>query len=214
MRLGRLISVHYCENSQVIDEFGNFAYKLFMAESTVRLSITIESTPNPEAMMFKVNRDIAKLSQSFSSASDALNSPLAKKLFGFPWAKTVMIGSNFVTVVKQDWVDWKVLAEPLADLIAEHIERGEGIITEPVVQHTDQDPISVKIRQIFEAEIRPAVAQDGGDIVFRKFENGQVFVTMQGACSGCPSSTLTLKDGIESRLKEMIPEVREVIDIS
>lgn len=175
------------------------------------ITVSIEATPNPEAMKFVTNQPIANENRSFADANETQSSPLAKKLFGFPWAKGVMIGPNFVTIIKQDWVDWNVLAEPLAQLIQEHFERGGVALDAAVETVTDDSPLAQKIRSIFDTEIRPAVAMDGGDIVFRKFEDGKVFVNMHGACAGCPSSMITLKDGIEARLKEMVPEVTEVV---
>jgi Fe-S cluster biogenesis protein NfuA len=182
--------------------------------------ITIETTPNPEALMFKVNQTIASENRAFHSAAETASSPLAKKLFNFPWAKSILIGPDFVSVVKQDWVDWTVLAEPLSDLIQEHLERGEGVLLEAVESTSaapvsSDDPLTQKIIDLLNAEIRPAVAMDGGDIVFQRFDadTGRVYLHMQGACSGCPSSTFTLKEGIETRMREAIPEVQEVISI-
>lgn len=183
--------------------------------------ITIESTPNPETMKFVANQTIAPHPQSFHSAIETAPSPLAKKLFSFPWAKTVLIGPNFVSVTKQEWVDWEVLAEPLGQLIQEHLERGEGVLVEASADmpaeevQTSDDPLEQKIIDILNAEIRPAVAMDGGDILFQRFEadTGRVYLHMRGACSGCPSSAFTLKEGIEVRLKEAIPQIHEVIAI-
>jgi Fe-S cluster biogenesis protein NfuA len=175
------------------------------------ISVSIEGTPNPEALKFVTSSHIASEVRSFNDAAETHSSPLAKKLFGFPWAKGIMIGPDFVTVTKQEWVDWNILAEPLQQLIQEHLERGDGVLSEVVVVTNDDTPMVARIRQIFDQEIRPAVAQDGGDIVFQKFEDGKVYVHMHGACAGCPSSTFTLKEGIETRLKEAIPEVTEVI---
>ena len=177
------------------------------------VAVSIQATPNPEAVKFIASREIANEIRSFNDASETSSSPLAKKLFGFPWAKSVMIGPNFVTVTKQDWVDWNILAEPLSELIKEHLETGGGLLTEVAVAASDDAPIVQKIKQIFETEVRPAVAQDGGDITFSRFEDGKVYVHMQGACAGCPSSSFTLKEGIETRLKEAIPQVTEVIAI-
>jgi Fe-S cluster biogenesis protein NfuA len=182
--------------------------------------IIYESTPNPQAMKFIVtDREIAQESANFPSAKEAGRSPLALKLFGFPWASGVFIGTNFVTVTKQDWVDWTVLADPLANLIEEHIVRGE-----PVLKPLDSskatssdtmfssDPIVAKIQQFIEYEVRPAVAMDGGDVAFVKFESGIVYLNLKGACSGCPSAALTLKEGIESRLKAAVPAVQSVVE--
>lgn len=177
------------------------------------ISVYYEATPNPQSMKFVVTSIIAHESMNFPSEAESARSPLARKLFGFPWAAGVFIGPNFVTVTKQDWVDWDVLAEPLSGLIKEHIERGEPVLLES--QKADDDPndseIVRHIKQILREEIRPAVAMDGGDIVFHKYEDGRVYLHMQGACAGCPSSAMTLKDGIETRLKAAIPDIIEVV---
>jgi Fe-S cluster biogenesis protein NfuA len=120
-----------------------------------------------------------------------------------------------VTVTKQDWVDWQVLAEPLANLIQEHFERGEPVLLEVAGndESLNDTPIVKQIKTILNNEIRPAGALDGGDIVFHKYENQIVYLFMKGSCAGCPSSTATLKDGIEVRLKEAIPEIIEVVSM-
>lgn len=177
-----------------------------------------EATPNPQSMKFIVTAPIASESVHFTSTEQTARSPLAKKLFGFPWAAGVFIGPNFVTVTKQDWVEWDVLAEPLSDLLKEHLSSGEGVLlpsTDAPADDisADDSPIVQKIKQILRDEIRPAVAMDGGDIRFDRFVDGRVYLKMHGACSGCPSSAYTLKEGIETRLKESIPEVIEVIAV-
>jgi Fe-S cluster biogenesis protein NfuA len=175
-----------------------------------------EATPNPQSLKFVVTAAIAEESVNFTNAQETGRSPLARKIFGFPWAAGVFIGPNFVTVTKQEWVDWDVLADPLADLIKEHLERGEGVLIAGMDAKEDEDsahdsPTVRHIKQILREEIRPAVAMDGGDIVFDRYEDGRVYLHMQGSCSGCPSSTYTLKEGIETRLREAIPEIQEVI---
>lgn len=181
--------------------------------------ISIETTPNPEAMKFVANQPIADQSRSFNTAAEASLSPLAKKIFGFPWARGVLIGPDFVSIVKQEWVGWDTLAEPLAQLIQEHLERGEGVLPaaglEPTTASADENdsPLVRKIKDVLDRDIRPAVAMDGGDIIFQRFEDGKVYLHMQGACSGCPSSTFTLKEGIETRLKAQFPEVQEVVSV-
>ena len=154
----------------------------------------------------------------FKKVADAVSAPLARKLFGFPWTESVFIGRDFVAVTKQDWVDWETLAEPLAGLIQEHLERGE-MVMQPRAETAsvpgaagDSDDVQT-IKTILDQEIRPAVALDGGDIVFHKFEDGVVYLFMQGACAGCPSSTMTLKQGIETRLKNAVPSIREVVSM-
>lgn len=180
-----------------------------------------EATPNPQAMKFILTKNVAEETVYFDDPQKALRSPLATKLFGFPWASAVMIGPNFVTITKQEWVEWSVLADPLASLIEEHIERGEPVLLPKADVSAlgadgnsvsgDDSPVVQKIKHVINTEIRPAVAMDGGDIVFHKYENNVVYLYMQGACSGCPSSTMTLKQGIEARLKEAVPEVVEVV---
>ncbi len=172
------------------------------------------------------DRQIASDTIAFQNSEEALRSPLARKLFGFPWASQILIGPNFVTVTKQEWVDWKILAEPLASLIEEHIVRGEPVLsdanhasakrtdrTAAVVEPAPNAPIEERLEFIIETQIRPAVAMDGGDVALSRFDRGVVYLEMRGACSGCPSASLTLKEGIEVRLKEIFPEVQAVESI-
>lgn len=191
-----------------------------------------EMTPNPQTMRFVADRVLTESPREFKTPQETISSPLARKLFGFPWTAGVFIGRDFVSVTKQDWVDWETLAEPLAGLIAEHLERGEPVLHASAAKtgatgtgteiassssgeaiSADDSPAVQLIKKILNDEIRPAVALDGGDIVFHKYENGIVHLFMQGACSGCPSSTMTLKMGIEARLKEALPEIREVVSV-
>lgn len=182
-------------------------------------SVFYEATPNPQSMKFIVTAMIANESVNFATASEAARSPLAQKIMGFPWAGGVFIGPHFVTVTKQDWVDWDIIAEPLSELIKEHLQRGEPVLlpatgeqaAEASADDPSDSPVVRQIKQILRDEIRPAVSMDGGDIVFHKYEDGRVYLHMQGACSGCPSSAYTLKEGIETRLREAIPEIIEVV---
>ncbi len=181
--------------------------------------IAIETTPNPSTLSFRISKTIAQGSFEFSTSQEAQISPLAAKLFGFPWTSRVLIGEDFVAVTKQDWVDWDVLAEPLSGLIQEHIERGETVVHNIELQDSAEEESSSdteivkKIKQILKNEIRPVVALDGGDVAFASYADGILAIQMKGACSGCPSSTATLKEGIEVRFKELLPEIREVISI-
>lgn len=191
-----------------------------------KIEVFYEATPNPQAMKFNMASIISDESIFFDDPTKTTRSPLAQKLFGFPWMKAVFISPNSVTITKQDWVEWSVLADPLSELLAEHIERGEGVLlpaSASVVAksgenggrtdgHNDSEAVK-KIKEILERDIRPAVAMDGGDIVFSHYEDNRLYLHMQGACSGCPSSAMTLKDGIETRLKQEIPELIEVISI-
>lgn len=168
-------------------------------------------------MKFIIDRMITDTSVHFDDPLKAERSPLAAKIFGFPWAAAVFIGPNFVTITKQEWVEWEILAEPLSHIIAEHVENGEAILLPESTATSEDDandsPVVRQIKHLLNTEIRPAVAMDGGDIVFHKYEDQVVYLYMQGACSGCPSSTLTLKAGIESRLRDAIPEIKEVVSL-
>lgn len=181
------------------------------------MNVIYESTPNPQALKFLITSGpIADRTQDFSPEGNSSESPLAQKLFGFPWCAGVMISPNAVTITKQEWVDWETLADPLSQIISEYIESGEKVLMpkkEPAEVKNADDPVVQKIVAIIDTEIRPAVAMDGGDIIFSDFKDGVVYLHMLGACSGCPSSTFTLKEGIESRLRELVPDVKEVVAI-
>jgi Fe-S cluster biogenesis protein NfuA len=178
--------------------------------------IAIETTPNPATMKFKFPFQVTDSGFECGSAQDTDRSPLAAKIFGFPWTASVYIGPDFVSVTKQDWVEWNYLAEPLAGLIQEHVDSSQPIIVEYTAKN-DEDvndsPVVKQIKSLLNHEIRPVVALDGGDIVFSHYEDNVVYLHMKGSCAGCPSSTATLKDGIEVRLKEAIPEIKEVVSI-
>lgn len=192
-------------------------------------NVFYEITPNPNAMKFIV--DGAPLHNStnlyeYAQGANVQSSPLAAKILGFPWAAKISIGSHYVTITKEDWVEWDVLAEPLSQLLKEHVDNAEPIVnaegyiaekeTSGTVQLTDaqkNDPVIQKILAVLDNEIKPAVAMDGGDIDFQNFENGVLSLVLKGACAGCPSSMMTLKDGIEVRMKEIIPEVQSVVSV-
>ena len=177
-----------------------------------------EATPNPATLKFPLGRVVTQEPFDCTSALEAERSPLAAKIFGFPWTASVYVGTDFITVTKHDWVDWNVLAEPLAGLIREHLDRGEPIVIE-LTSHGSNDadendsPLVRQIKEVLHREIRPVVALDGGDIVFSHYENQVVHLHMRGSCAGCPSSSATLKDGIEVRLRELFPEIREVVSV-
>lgn len=181
-----------------------------------QILVRSEMTPNPQTLRFVTNVILTETPQEFKSAQESGTAPLARKLFGFPWTAGVFIGRDFVAVTKQDWVDWETLAEPLEGLIQEHLERGETVMHKVESQNAspDETPDVQTIKRILNEEIRPAVAMDGGDIVFHKYEDNVVYIFMQGACAGCPSSTMTLKMGIEARLKEAVPSIQEVVSVT
>ena len=181
--------------------------------------VTYEETPNPLSLKFIVNAPVSEQTLEFQDRIQArLRSPLAEKILGFPWAKTVLLGKNFVTVTKEDWLEWDIIRDPLSELIKEHFERGEKVLLPKPAdipsgrkEKTEEDSEEVKkIKEILEKDIQPAVSMDGGFIDFVSYKDGVVYLSLQGACSGCPSSTFTLKQAIESRLKQFIPEIKEV----
>ena len=182
------------------------------------IQISVQPTPNPHSMKFILNQNIAEENWETNNMAQAGRSPLAQKILGFPWANRVFIGPDFIAINKEDWVEWDTLTDPLSQMIKEHIESGQAVLhpafsedkkSEKKEEEVDS-PVVQKIKQILEQDIQPAVAMDGGFIAFAGYENGTVFLKMQGACSGCPSSSVTLKQGIETHLKNKLPEVKEV----
>lgn len=193
--------------------------------------IYAESTPNPASMKFVANQLLLfdGATAQYLSKAETKGAPLAAKLFEFPFVKAVFFASNFVTVLKTDNVQWEEITLELRDFIRTYINEGKPVITElpkteVAVDNTfttkkavftehaaPGNEIEVKIVEILEQYIRPAVEGDGGSITFKGFVDGVVTVQLRGSCSGCPSSTITLKAGIEGLLKRMIPDVKEVV---
>jgi Fe-S cluster biogenesis protein NfuA len=178
--------------------------------------IETEGTPNPATLKFLPGRDIlGDKTADFADADAALISPLADALFGLPGVARVFLGADFVTVTKTPDVDWQALKPQVLGLLMEHLVSNRPILRENVtLDAEDVDPadaeIVAQIKELLDTRIRPAVAGDGGDIIFRGYRDGVVSLKMQGSCAGCPSSTATLKHGIENMLKHYIPEVVSV----
>ncbi len=181
--------------------------------------INLEFTPNPNTLKYSVNRQLIEAGAvNFTRLVDAeAASPLAAKLFNIPGICGVMVGRDFITVTKTEEGDWDVVHKTSSSIIEQHLTAHEPVMKGDYLQAAAHKgggtEIENKIREILDNEIRPAVAMDGGDITFEKFEDGVVYVYLQGSCSGCPSSTATLKMGIERRLQEAIPSVREVVAV-
>ncbi len=181
--------------------------------------VSLEFTPNPNTLKYSVNRTLlTRGAVSFGRKEDAQKrSPLAAKLFEIPGISGVMIGTNFVTVTKTEDGDWDLVHKNCSSLIERHLAEGLPVVEEGVSDtgHSQGSGSEVekKIKDLLDKEIRPAVAMDGGDIVFDRYEDGVVYLYLQGSCAGCPSATMTLKMGIETRLREAIPEVREVVSV-
>ena len=180
--------------------------------------IQTESTPNPATLKFLPGQTVLDMGTAdFPSADGASASPLASRLFSVNGVKGVFFGHDFVTVTKDDGTDWDHLKPSILGAIMEHFQSGDPVMAGDAqassghAEHTGEDgEIVGQIKELLDSRVRPAVAQDGGDITFHGFERGVVYLHMQGACAGCPSSTLTLKMGIENLLRHYIPEVTEV----
>ncbi|MCB9245270.1 MAG: NifU family protein [Flavobacteriales bacterium] len=176
------------------------------------ITIYAEATPNPESMKFVSNKMIyANESIDFRSKEKVSGSPLAQALFDFPYVKGVFIMNNFISITKDAGSEWFDLIPELKDFIRKWLEDGKEVVS-PVAQtrEVDEDEVVRKIKKLLDDHVKPAVEMDGGAITFKSFEDGVVSVVMKGSCSGCPSSTMTLKAGIENLLKRMIPEVEAV----
>lgn len=200
-------------------------------EAKTPVIIYAESTPNPSALKFVANKTLLAdgATAQYWNKAEAKSSPLATRLFDFPFVKAVFISYNYISITKSDQVLWEDITLELREFIKAHINEGKAIVTELPQQHVHTDSsfketktiytehvapqteTEHKIIEVLEQYIRPAVEQDGGLITFKSFESGIVTVQMKGACSGCPSSTMTLKAGIEGLLKRMVPEVQEVV---
>ena len=180
--------------------------------------IETEQTPNPATLKFLPGRAVVESGTAdFASAAEAQRSPLAERLFQVEGVSRVFLGQDFISVSKAAEKEWFVLKPAILGVIMEHFIAGKPVLLAGGAAEAEeggtagpQSEIVAQIKELLETRVRPAVAQDGGDIIFRSFENGVVYLHMQGACSGCPSSTATLKMGIENMLRHYIPEVLEV----
>ncbi|MYM57055.1 NifU family protein [Thalassovita mangrovi] len=180
--------------------------------------IQTESTPNPATLKFLPGQAVLGAGTAdFPTADTAGASPLAQRIFAVSGVTGVFFGGDFVTVTKADDVEWDHIKPGILGAIMEHFQSGQPVMAgegEAASGHADHDgpdaEIVGQIKELLDTRVRPAVAQDGGDITFHGFDRGVVYLHMQGACAGCPSSTLTLKMGIENLLRHYIPEVTEV----
>ena len=192
----------------------------------VPVTVYAEMTPNPSTMKFVANKYllISGDSASFASASDAKGySPLAEALFQFPFVQNVFIAANFVTITKTDNVPWDFINMELSEFVKDCISEGKEVLIQmPAPKAVSEEDSAEKkvfspseyddaIRSLLDEYVRPAVENDGGAIEFLGYDDGIVTVSMQGSCAGCPSSTATLKGGIENLLKSHLPEVKEVV---
>ncbi|MDA9551345.1 NifU family protein [Flavobacteriaceae bacterium] len=217
------------EVREQIENYLNDGGSIISAEvSDHKIPVTVyaESTPNPAVIKFVANKNLVPAMFEFTSIDDTKSSPFAAKLFHFPFVKQVFIDKNYVSITKFDIADWNDITMELREFIKIYIENGSPIITSDapeLTQQTEQakeahfenlDDISKEIINILEEYVKPAVASDGGNIQFESYDAAtkNVKVILQGACSGCPSSTFTLKNGIENMLKEMLKDKIESVE--
>ena len=190
-------------------------------EENKKIPVTVyaESTPNPTVMKFVSNKKLVLQTVEFKNIDDAKNAPLAKELFHFPFVKEVFLDENYLSIMKYDIAEWEEITLELREFIRQYLEQGKEVLSEdhvtsttpeteekPAIEEVQLDGTSKEIIAILDEYIKPAVASDGGNILFESYDPDDkvVKVILQGACSGCPSSTFTLKNGIENMLKEML----------
>lgn len=195
--------------------------------SQVPINVYAEMTPNPATMKFVANKYLLISGEQveFSSQKEAKGySPLAEELFNFPFVKNIFIAGNFVAITKYDNIEWDYISMELRNLIKEFIADGKDVLvqmppkkdpspqeSEKVVSPIEPSEFDATIKNLLDEYVKPAVEGDGGAIDFKSYNKGVVTVTLRGACSGCPSSTQTLKGGIENLLKQHLPTVKEVV---
>jgi len=185
-----------------------------------------EQTPNPEALKYVTNRLLYRGIADFKDADLAAEwSPMANSLMELPYVKSVYFNNNYVTITKEFNYEWDDIMLKLKEFVKDFVENGGTVVKEGFTEYTEKmmaesnaeqfsgenGELAKKVKDLIDTYVKPAVEMDGGNIEFKAFENGVVYVTMQGSCSGCPSSTVTLKAGIEGMLKRMVPEVTEVV---
>ncbi|MCI5058122.1 MAG: NifU family protein [Flavobacteriales bacterium] len=193
------------------------------------ISVYAEMTPNPATMKFVANKLLVEEGKvlEFTDPSETTDSELAASIFNFPFVTNIFISSNFVTVTKNDIIEWEDVTMDLREYITDFLKSGKEIITSTAKYENDSakdqssnssnssilpaNETEEKIFKILEDYVKPAVEQDGGAIEFKKFENGILTVILRGSCSGCPSSSVTLKNGILQLFKNMLPEVQDVV---
>lgn len=194
----------------------------------IPVEVYAEVTPNPSVLKFVANKKLVETDIEYKNIEEAKNSPLATELFNFPFTKEVFISENYVSITKFDIVEWSEVTVEVRSFIKQFIANGNTIVNttteKPAKTITDNtsnsenlDDVSLQIINILDEYIRPAVAADGGNILFQSYNQDSkiVNVILQGACSGCPSSTITLKNGIENMLKQLIPgKIEEVVAVN
>lgn len=207
------------EVAQEIQNYLNNGGQIAAQSEVKKVPVTVyaESTPNPSVMKFVANKMLVDTIYEFKSIEETTNAPLANNLFNFPFVNEIFIDTNYISINKNEGVEWEEVVMEIREFIRAYIEDGKGVINANQAQSSgfaasttpieNLDETSQEIIKIIEEYIKPAVASDGGNILFDAYkpEDKSVHVVLQGACSGCPSSTITLKNGIENMLKEMLP---------
>ncbi len=198
---------------------GNAIISENRTDRKIPISIYSESTPNPAVLKFVANKKLVDSQIEFNSIDACENSPLALRLFNFPFVKSVFVDKNFISITKYDTSSWDDITLTIRNFIKEYLERDNKILAddyqkEQLIDQDSLDETSKEIVSILDEYIKPAVAADGGNILFKSYnkENKSVSVILQGACSGCPSSTITLKNGIENMLKKLLKGKVEVVE--
>jgi len=202
---------------------GNTSYLCIVnstTENPIPVAVYAEATPNPASMKFVLNRNLlSEGSVEFLKKDDAINCPLAYQLLSFSGISSVFMTANFITLTKSSALDWYEFITIMREFIRDYVASGKPVFTGSVGQIADpaipqtktQSAVESRIVEVLDEYVKPAVEQDGGAIVFKSFDDGIVTLIMKGACSGCPSSAITLKSGIENLLRQMVPEVTEVV---
>ena len=198
---------------------GNAIISENRTDRKIPISIYSESTPNPAVLKFVANKKLVDSQIEFNSIDACENSPLALRLFNFPFVKSVFVDKNFISITKYDTSSWDDITLTIRNFIKEYLERDNKILAddyqkEQLIDQDSLDETSKEIVSILDEYIKPAVAADGGNILFKSYnkENKSVSVILQGACRGCPSSTITLKNGIENMLKKLLKGKVEVVE--
>jgi Fe-S cluster biogenesis protein NfuA len=219
------------EVAQQLVEYLNAGEPVVNEEAVTKkepITVYAEVTPNPAVMKFVSNKRIVPSTYEFKNIDEVKDSPLAKELFHLPFVKEVFMDENYVSVTKYEVADWEEINMQLREFIRDYLADGKEVVTAEAIQKgketveqkkegTDYDDTSLQIIDILEEYVKPAVAGDGGNILFQSYEeqSGTVNVILQGACSGCPSSTFTLKNGIETMLKNMMGDkIKEVVALN
>ena len=179
------------------------------------VNVVVETTPNPATMKFLPGCSVMNTgTANYLSPDDANDAPLVRQLFEIDGIAGVFLGADFISVAKKSAFDWQSLEPVVAETISMFFKSGEPVVTEAAVQNEqpgdDDDETVTQIKELLDTRVRPSVAMDGGDIVYRGFERGVVYLSLQGACIGCPSSNATLKMGVENLLKHYVPDVLRV----